>query len=162
MFYRKYMAPTLEAAVSEMLECTPDEQINLYEELALVRTMAAEAVTLYSAAIESKRDELKEAATIMMRDALNEVRIMCATAAQVEGSRKDNVSPRELKHIVSQLIRIMHVVCGEENIDIARRFEEAVSTELKILTDASGTDLDPTQEVREMISTIPVEEGIEE
>ena len=157
-FYSKYLTKTLAEAVDEQLGMDSSDQLNLQEELALMRLTCAQAVAMFSAAHETEKDELIVSASLIMREALESVGQMCKDAAAVESSRKDAITPMDLKQIVNQIVRLLYTVCGEDNEHIARRFEERVRDEIKLPSDVKGTTLNPTKDVTDMLSTIPKED----
>lgn len=163
MFYSKYLTATLNEALEAQLELDSHEQLNLQEELALMRLTCGQAIAMFGAANElpkdkENRDEVIMNASLIMRDALQSVAQMCKDAAAVESSRKDAITPMDLKQIVNQLVRLLYTVCGEDNEDIARRFELRVKDEIRLPNDVEGTTLNPTQDVMEMLNSIPKEE----
>lgn len=160
MFYSKYLTNTLNEALEAQLDLDSSEQLNLQEELALMRMTCAQAVKLFSGANEipedqDNRDETIMSAAILMREALQSVAQMCKDAAAVESTRKDAITPMDLKQIVNQLVRLLYVVCGEDNETIAREFERRVKDEIKLPSDVSGTELTPDKDVQGMFDSIP-------
>ena len=54
--YSQHLGPTLKKRLEEMLDASHDDQVQLYEELALSRIMAQEAVALADIALSSADD----------------------------------------------------------------------------------------------------------
>lgn len=163
-FYSKYLTDTLNEALEQQLELDSHEQLNLQEELALMRLSSGQAMALWAAAQQlpkdnANRDEMIMSAALVMREALQSVAQLCKDAASVEAARKDAITPMDLKQIVNQLVRLLYSVCGEEHEDIARRFELRVKDEIRLPNDIEGTTLNPTQDVIDMLATIPKEES---
>lgn len=152
-FYRKYLSPTLTAKVEELLNVAPDEQINLFEELALMRTMAGEAVQLYGLAEEKGSPEQRTEAALLMRSALRDVVQTCEAASRVVASGKDKVSVHDIQFVVNQIIRVAHATLEEED---AMRFEESLRRDVRIPgRTEQGTHLTPDNDVSMMDATIP-------
>lgn len=119
-FYRRQLAGTLETLVQESLESDPSEQLNLMEELALMRATASQSVALYSVtmqAMEGKSDErsveMMAAAGSLMRDALEHVAQMCKDATTVSMAQSDRISAHSINFIMRQIVSVAHEVFGE-------------------------------------------------
>lgn len=160
-FYKGRLSKTLQEHIDSQLNADVDEQLNLLQELALMRSLCGDALEMHRLAEEKGKDDLKLNAAVLIRDALNEVRVMCDTAVKVETARKDSVSPLKLKQIVHQIVRIMYEVCGDEHEHLARDVEEKVRDQIRVPADITGTDLDPTQDVQRMIDSVPYSEDEE-
>lgn len=155
LFYRDKMSQSLFDAVQEQLNAPAEEQLSLHEELALMRSVAGDAVELYSVAKE-KKTAIDEAAQCMSI-ALRSVASICSEAARIEALRKDAITPLQLQQVCRQIIRLFYTVCPDEAL--ARKFEDLMTYELRLLKDGStGTTLDPTQDVSAMLATIPMDE----
>ena len=164
-FYSRQLGKTLHEAVEEHLSAAPEEQINLFEELALTRVIAGDAVALYSATCEALKDKpaddkqahaAKDLAGSIVIDAMKHVSDVCTKAAQIEAQAKDKFSVHSVTHVVNQIIRVMYELCEPEHHDIAVKFEHAVRTQVKlprITTD--GTELTPDEDAVAMDATVP-------
>jgi len=108
-FYGKRLGKTLQAAVDEMTSAPPSEQLSLYEELALARVTASEAVSLYDAAQKpGASDDAKAQACAVVRDALCFVRDMALAACKAEESARDKVSIHTVRLVVAQVVRCIY------------------------------------------------------
>lgn len=154
MFYKKKLNKTLTDMVADSLDGDPREALNLYEELALVRVLAAETVGLYSAASESGKMEAMQAAGALMAEALGQVKTMCEAASRVETTGKDKFSVHTLKSIIHQIVRIAHKVL-KEHPELALQFEQLVRNEIKMPNENEGTSITPDADVLEMDGTVP-------
>src|SRR5262249_16915231 len=79
--YRQYLRKTLSQAVSELYNMPPDEQLQLFEELALMRDAAGQAVRLYGIArdiADAKPDDMQA-----RRNATDAAAIMSSALMQV-------------------------------------------------------------------------------
>lgn len=157
MFYSKHLGRTLQAAVEEQLGMDPSDQLNLFEELALIRSGAGQAVKLYDAALTQADSDLRLEAARQMRDWLDTVRSFAESAARVKASGSDKISVHDLKYVVAQVTRIMWRVCGEDHEFLAKKFERLVREEIKMPHEVVGTDLTPDLVVTDMDATVPNE-----
>lgn len=160
IFYRKRMTKTLKQAVMEAMNSSPAEQLSLYEELALTRVMAGKAVTMYAAACESKDEATIAAATTVLATSLAEVQRMCESAARVEALARDRVSIHAVSFVVGQIIRIVHNVLKDPDLEFhAREIEDQLRNNLLIDVTPTGTSITPDQDVRDMLETVPFDAG---
>ena len=155
VFYSKHLTKTLKDHVSDSLGMDPDEQVALYEELALVRHVAGQFVKLYGAACDSGNPETVMLAASGMVDALNNVERICSAAGKLKDKQKDRFSIHDLKFVVDQLVQIMYTICDPDHRDIAVRFKESVDSYLVLPTAQQGTDLHPDQTAALLDSSIP-------
>lgn len=150
------------------------EQINLYEELALTRTCAAEAVSLAGAALDPQNgaevsDSTKQLAISLMHDALARVKEFVVAASKIESISTEQVSVGVVDLFVLQVLRAVYRVCGKDNEDIAIRIEEEVARSVKLPfqgTDPNvtleGTDMTPDKVVRDMDLSVIGDASFEE
>ncbi len=160
-FYSSKLTRTLSAAVEECLDKSPHEQLNLFEELALMRVQAGDAVKLYGAALELSDDnpaapELQTDAGLIMRDSLKDVISTCEAAARIEAASKDRITLNDVAFIVAQIVRIAYEVF-DDDMERAQQFEVLVRDKVKITDGGRGTDITPDQDVQDMDGTIPRE-----
>ena len=155
-FYSKHLTKTLKKALERSLKQAPSRQLSLFEELALMRDAAGQTVALYSGALESGNTELITAATMLMRDALNDVRTMCESASRIAAA-SDAVMPiHNMVFIVQQVTKIIYNVLGDEGQEQAEAIAQALNNELLIDTGApTGVTLTPESDVADMIDTVP-------
>jgi hypothetical protein len=153
--YSRHLGKTLKDRVAELLNEQPAQQLALFEELALARTMAGEAVQLWDAACGPKaQPETKALAGSLMRDALTFVRDMALAASRVENDAKDKVSVGVFDLVIAQVCRAIHRACPDE--DLAKAIEAEINEAVRFPKAqggggaAGGTLLTPDQVVREM------------
>lgn len=162
MFYTKHITKTLAEAINEHTGLDPDEQVSLYEELALVRHAAGQFVKLYGAAIETGNIDTIALAGQGMSEALVNVEKICSSAAKIQTKQRDRFSVHDLKFVVNRITRILYEVCGDEHKDIAVRFKEMIDQHLVLPTGyQQGTDLKPDETVTDLDATIPFVEDDE-
>lgn len=156
--YKKAMSRSLREAVDEMMERAPAEQVALYEELALMRHTALQAVVLYDAALQTNKSELVANASQMLREALREVADMAQACSRVEQSSQDKLSLTQVSVIIDQIVRVAYDVFGGEQEDLQKVtiFAEAIKHRVKLPTlENRGTTITPDQDVLEMDATVP-------
>lgn len=162
-FYRNRMSATLASFVEEHMQMSPEEQINLFEELALTRTVAGDAVALYDATVTALKEKNDDAANqtrllagSMLKDALKDVSDMCMRASAIEQNARDKFSVHTLQYIINQIVRIVHEACEPEHHEVAERIEYMIHTMIRIpKTTTDGTELTPDQDARDMDATVP-------
>jgi len=153
-FYQNVLTKTVAQLVEDQLGASPNEQLQIYEELALMRVAASQAVRLYGAALELGKDDIINNASVLMRDALESVVDTCETAAKIEASAKDKFSIHSLQQVVNQIVRLAHEVFGDDQSKV-EMFERLMRTKIKMPVGESGTTLTPDQDVTEMDDTVP-------
>jgi len=156
VFYSSVLNATLTEAVQAATDGEPHEQLQVFEELALMRLAARDAVALWSAAQQSDNTETRLGAAEVMKGALVEVIKMAETAARINAAGSDKVSVHNIAHVVRQIVRIAYE-CMEE--DQARVFERMVKQQIKLSTGAPGTVVTPDMDVRSMDDSIPAGDG---
>jgi hypothetical protein len=160
-FYSKHLTKSLSDALEDLTSVSPNEQLSLFEELALVRDAAGQAVAMYSICKEAyeqepspKRGEILAAATMEMRGALDHVVKVCEAAARIDSQAKDKVSIHTLHFFIQQITRIAYDAFDDD--PRARAFEELLRTRIKLpQAGADGTVLTPDMDVQTMDSTVP-------
>jgi hypothetical protein len=147
-FYKRALTESLEAALSEHTAMKPDDQLALFEELALVRESASAHVKIYAAALETGKQDTILAAGELMALSMQRVAEMCKAAASVNSTQKDKFSIHDLNYIIEQIVRISYDCFKDE--DLVNVFAHRVRTELQLHEKDRGTSITPDQEVTEM------------
>ena len=155
MFYSAQLKGSLSDFVGKCLDMPPHEQMNVFEELALMRGMAGKTVTLYQAAEASKKSEVIANATGLMLDALTHVVKTCEAAARIDALSKDKVSAHNIAFVVDQIVRVAYDTIPEEQ---ARAFEASVREQVRIDTGPEGTALTPDRDAIAMDNSVPAED----
>lgn len=154
-FYSKFLTKTLSEAVEEQLDLAPTEQLRFFEELALMRDVAGQAVMLYGAAKATGKAEHVMPAAMVMKDALSEVVKIGEAAARIEASARDKISVHALHCFVAQIVRIVHDTFGDD--PRVHQFEEAIRNSIRLpVAVNSGTARTPDADAIEMDDTIPM------
>lgn len=142
-FYGKYMGPRLAEAVTEMLHASHDEQVSLYEELAVTRAAAQRALALCSPLFDDDTcaklaPETKALMAQMLRSAMDSVRDMVLAASRVEKDAGDRVSLKVVNLIIKQVLNVIRETCGARgNATLADAIEQAIDERVRLpLADA--------------------------
>lgn len=157
--YSKKLGPALRDKVEELLGSSHDEQISLYEELALMRIAASQAVKLAEPALTGNNvsDKAKRLAISLMCDALSEVREFVVAAARIEREANGRVSIRVVNLFIMQIVRAIYRAC-EGDDELAKRIEAEINETVRLPKDGDadpnvlieGTMLLPSDAAREM------------
>jgi len=136
-YYSKYLGPKLSERVQDALNQPHDEQVALYEELAISRANACEALKLaqplYDPATADKiDDDTKMLIISTLGTAMAHVKDMVLAAARIEKDAKDKVSLKVINLIVTQIILSINEVCGTENILIAEAIATAIDNNVRL------------------------------
>lgn len=156
--YRYKLRESLQDKMIELMGEDPREALNLFEELALMRIAAGQAVTLFDKAHdvedEGKRLELLMSTASLMGGCLKEVQSMCESAARVESQGKDKYSIHSMKVIIDQIVLVSHKVF-KAHPALVLEFQEAINEHVRLPTENVGTSITPDQDVLDMDDTIP-------
>jgi len=136
-FYSKYLGPKLSDKVKELLDVPHDEQVSLYQELAIARANACEALKLaqplYNDDATSKlTPELRSLMISTLRDAMSNVKDLVLAASKLEKEAGDKVSIKVINLIVMQIIMAINDVCGTENVVIAEAIARAIDERVRL------------------------------
>jgi hypothetical protein len=158
--YRKYLNKTLNDALEAQLGVKPSEQLQILEELALLRDFAGQSVAVYSATREAAEknpghNDKVMAAGAFMAECLGRVSKMAEAAAKITSSTSNVDSIHDIQYIVFQIIRIMYQVCGPNNEQLAIEFERRVHRDLVLPKTPEGTTKEPHHDVEDMDSSVP-------
>lgn len=164
-YYSKHLGPTLKAAMTELLEQPHDEMVQLYEELALARVQASQAVALAAPCFEPGTEikaETKSLAMEMLRSSIDHVKDMCLAVQKLEQNAADKISLRVVDLFILQIVRAVYTVCGTDNQDIAQRIEAEIENRVRLPKQldidtgvtVNGTVITPDQVVVDMDRSI--------
>lgn len=155
--YSKYLGDTLSKRLAEMLEQPIGVQVSLFEELAIVRTQAVEAIRLWDAAVESPKPDSKtvQLAMEVVSGSLREVKEFCLAVSRIEKDAEDKVSLRIVGVFVDQIVRVVYRVCGEKYEGLADAIREGIEEGVRLPKsgdelEVEGTLRTPDQVVEEM------------
>lgn len=176
-FYGKHLSATIQEAVETQLNLAVEDQLNLFEELAIIRKFACDALDLYKQAAENPDSKPidKLATSKYAVSALELVTSFCEKAAKVDSMQRDKYSIHTINSIVAQIVNIIYIVLEMDagRPDLAKLVEKTIREQLKVpvqtvkLIDVKateseqerlGTNLTPNkldQLVTQMDSSIP-------
>lgn len=162
-FYSQKLGPTLQRKIEELLGTSHDDQVNVYEELALMRIAAAQAVKLAEPALMGNRvnDNTKRLAISLMGDALSQVREFVVAAAKIERDAHGRVSIHVVNLFVLQVIRAIYRACGDDTAT-AERIEAEINATVRLPKDGDadpnividGTHLLPSDAAKDMDASL--------
>ena len=155
-FYEVEQASTMFSTLDRALSNSPDEQVQVLEELALFRVEAQRAVRVYEAALSQNNMEVLYSAAQLMGDALRQVVKTAESSARINALSVDRFTAFNLTHFISQVVGLAYEVFGDEHIEKAERFEALVRAEARTVGEQRGVSMTPDMEVGLMDSTIPM------
>lgn len=157
--YSRYLSNKLSERMAE-LAGVPDE-LDLKEELALLRSTAIDAAQLYDLAAnapDNTKDiqQLRVAAGAIVRETLSEVRDMVESIVAIEEKRRETLTVPSLHIVVTQIVDLMYDELGDVvPVDKIRGLANRMK-DIRLPSDeVQGTVLTPDMDVREMDETIP-------
>ena len=152
-YYHKYLGKKLRDKVDGFLNIPAQEQLALYEELAISRTTALHAIQLYDAAVETENQDSITIGIECVREAMNHVRDICLAASKVEKDSEDKISARSISIFVTQIIRAIHKVCPDEKLTM--RIEAEIHNSVRVPKELEATNSTPSDVVVSMDETVP-------
>lgn len=152
-YYHKYLGQKLRDKVDGFLNMPAQEQLALYEELAISRTTALHAIQMYDAAVESGNTTSITLGIECVREAMNHVRDICLAASKIEKDAEDKISARSISIFVTQIIRAIHKVCPDEKL--AMRIEHEIHNSVRVPKELEATESTPSDVVVSMDDTVP-------
>jgi len=135
--YSKFLGPKLSKRVNELLSKPHSEQVALYDELAIARSTACEALKLASPLFDSEASEKfpPETKALMMQtlqQAMDNVKEMVLACSRIEKDSADKVSIKVLNLVVNQVVLAVHDVCGEDNATLAEAIAHAIDDRVRL------------------------------
>ena len=137
-FYSKFLGPKLKERVEELLNAPHDEQVSLYEELAIARSNACQALKLAQPLFDDDdlkgklTDEIKSLMIQTLGQAMGEVKDLVLAASKLEKEAGDKVSLKVVNLIVMQIVLAINDVCGSEHLGLAEAIGRAVDERVRL------------------------------
>jgi len=134
-FYSKYLGPKLRERVEELLLKPHDEQVSLYEELAIARANACEALNLARPMFDdpsSLTDETKALIISTLSTAMDNVKDLVLAASRLEKEAGDKVSLKVMNLIVMQIVLAINDVCGTKHLGLAEAIAKAIDERVRL------------------------------
>jgi len=145
----------LKSKVEGFLAAPQNEQLSLYEELAVSRSTAIESLQLFDVAMENGNDKARSLACECVREAMNHVRDMCLAASRIERDADDKVSARSISLFISQVIRAIHTVTPD--VELAMKIEKEIHKSVRLPEELQPITQTPSETALLMdSSTVPV------
>lgn len=163
--YAKFLGETLRNKIEELSQDPHHDQVSLYEEIAVARLAAIQALKLAEPVLNGTV-KVKPQTTVLaiecLREAMNHVRDMVVSAARVEQASGSKVSLRVVDLIVMQLIKAIHDVCPDRKVadKIAEHVRENVRLPMDKTADVwspsviDGVESTPDMMVHEMDASV--------
>ena len=162
--YGNLLSGALKEFVTGQLAKPAESQVEVFEELALHRATAAQAVEVYSKAAD-KLSQLREnpnasadekqaafqmqyqTAEMMKRELLS-VAALAKTASQIQSTQTNQLSLSAMEAIISNIIDLIYDALRPETngLQIAARIEKKISSQISVNLDR-GTVLLPSDEL---------------
>lgn len=136
-FYSKHLGPKLSERVKELLDQPHDEQVSLYQELAVTRATACEALKLCQPLYDEKlvkklTPETKSLMIQTLGQAMSNVKDLVLAASRLEKEAGDKVSMKVINLVVMQIVLAINDVCGTENLVIAEAIGKAIDERVRM------------------------------
>ncbi len=136
-FYSKFLGPKLKERVEELLNAPHDEQVSLYEELAIARSNACQALKLAQPLFDDdlKVELAEETKSLMIQtlgQAMGEVKELVLAASKLEKEASDKVSLKVVNLIVMQIVLAINDVCGTEHLGLAEAISKAIDERVRL------------------------------
>lgn len=160
--YTKHLGQTLRSKIEDLANESHNEQVHLYEELALARVLLEQAVVLCEPALIGNEMPVKVKVLAMsaLADGIALVKDLVVAAAKIENDTRDKVSMRVLDLFVLQLLRAVYRACDDDKIADRIEFEirDSVSLPsgdqpLEVIA-VEGTEITPDAVVTAMDATV--------
>jgi len=158
VFYQKYLGPKLSERIHDLMDKPHDEQVSLYEELALSRASACEALLLAQPLFDDKMSkklspEIKALILQTLNESMKNVKDLVLAASKLEKESGDKVSIKVINLVVQQIIMAINDVCGIENMVMAQAIAKAIDERVRL---PLNDKMNPTIHVN-MLPTIDVQ-----
>jgi len=133
-FYSKYLGPKLSERVKDLLNRPHDEQVALYEELAIARAAACEAIKLSQPLFEGGQvNEVTKSLMIQtLESAMSNVKDLVLAASRLEKDAEDRISMKVVNLIIMQIIVAINEVCGSEHQELAEAIAQAIDHKVRL------------------------------
>jgi len=136
-FYSRYLGPKLSERVAELMSRSHDDQVSLYEELAVARATACEALALAQPLFDSEASvklsaETKALMVQTLSQAMSSVKELVLAASRVEKDADDKVSLKVVNLIVQQIVVTISEVCGAEQLPLAEAIAKAIDERVRV------------------------------
>lgn len=163
-WYKKVVGPKLSEAIKEAQLASPDEQLAVFEELALMRESASQFVGIYSKLLEDQAPaETLAVAALAMQNALKEVVEVCSKATKAHEKMRQ-YSAHDIENIIAQFTSFLWEVNGDEHRHLTLALLQLMKERLVLPSTGKvePTDLGVDDTAREMDMSVPFVPGAED
>lgn len=163
-FYLKNLRPTLAAKLEELVDkVTPIDQLDLSEEIGLMRAQAGDAVQMYAEACEMpdsdpRAQQARLIAGQMMSSRIKDVMAVIDQAGKTEELKVklQTAFAQVMTSVISSVAHAAWEVFGDDHK--VREFTDLIRSKLEVRNiDVEGTDLTPDRDAIQMDDSIPAE-----
>jgi hypothetical protein len=130
-----YYSQGLSSILVKRLELLSTKPIyDLTDEVALIRSTIVDAAKVYDKVVSNKKANDKQIldAGAVLRQVLTEVLQFIEKVVDIDLQYKQYVGPNFLLSVADYITHRLYKVCGDENIDIAKKLESIIKQELRI------------------------------
>lgn len=153
--YTKHLGETLRHQIESLANESHQEQVQLYEELAVSRVMLEQALRLAEPVLigDDMDDKTKLLAMSMLGDAIAGVKELVLACSKIENDVKERVSIRVLDLFVLQIMRAIYRACPDDEIAEKIEFELRDSVSLPSgdqpleVPEVEGTAITPSDDI---------------
>ena len=121
--------------MKELLDQPHDEQVSLYQELAIARAAACEALKLAQPLFDDDTKLNPETRALIIEtlgQAMTNVKELVLAASKLEKDAGDKVSMKVINLIVMQIVFAINDVCGTEHLDLAKAIGKAIDERVRL------------------------------
>lgn len=141
--YLQHVGPTLKKQLEHFLSKPHDEQVSLYEELAVARATATQALKLASPLFEDQTNATPEMKKLLndpafkalalstLNDAMGRVKDLVVAASKIEKDAEDKVSVKVINLFILQILRAIESVVGDDR-ELLMKINDAIDTQVKM------------------------------
>lgn len=142
-FYLSRVSENIAARLEEILSTPVKQQLQLYEEIAVARLAALQAVKAATPFLEGDPRVTPQLAALMqenLRRALSDVTMIVEKAAKIEANFHDKVSVNVISMVMMQVTREIHDTLGRQHPDLAAALDQRIqkSVMLPVSEDAES------------------------
>lgn len=133
VIYDQWLGKTLREKVTEFVSQPHDDAVSLYNELALTRSVASDAIALYSAALDGEDVDIttKAQAGMVMNAALDSVKDLVLACSKIEKDAEDKVSMKVVYLFMIQITQAIHKATGGDE-KLALKIDAQIKQDVRL------------------------------
>lgn len=139
--YAKFLGQTLRDKINELSTDPHFDQVNLYDEIAIARLGAIQALKLAEPALLGTHDLKPETIALSLsclHDAMDRVRDVVVAASKIEKDSDGRVSLRVVDLVIVQIIKTIYKICPDETLAIELEKTIRDTVRLPVIADGSS------------------------